>query len=201
MTKESPPVRGRPKTLNRDHVLQTALMQYWDKGPTDVAIGEICRLTGASKPGVYREFGSDDGLKLAALEVYRTLALEPLFEILQQDQSFGDAQTAIIVFTTQDRETLGVPNGCLHVTMRAQSDKLGITTRVKVDKLRQDILANYAAWIDRAKSKGEFSMNIPTDVAALFYDAQNGGAMRMQREGVPNAVIAKVLRLSFQGIQ
>jgi hypothetical protein len=44
-------------------------------------------------------------------------------------------------------------------------------------------------------------MNIPTDVAALFYDAQNGGAMRMQREGVPNAVIAKVLRLSFQGIQ
>lgn len=201
MMPESPPVRGRPKTLNRDHVLQTALMQYWAKGPTDVAIGEICTLTGASKPGIYREFGSDDGLKLATLEVYRTLALQPLFEILQQDQEFEDAQAALIAFTTQDRAALGLPSGCLHVAMRAQSNKLGTMTREKVDQMRQDLLGNYAAWIERAKSRGEFRTDIPTDVAALFYDALNGAAMRMQKEGVPNGVIANVLRLAFRGMQ
>ncbi len=42
------------------------------------------------------------------------------------------------------------------------------------------------------KSRGDFA-DIPTDVAALFMDAQHGGAMRMQREGVPNDTVVSVL--------
>lgn len=198
---ERSPSRGRPKTLDRDQVLQTALMQYWSKGPNEVAIGEICTLTGASKPGVYREFGSDDGLKLAALDAYSHLVIRPFFEVLEHDRSFGDAQTALIDFTTQDRAAIGIPNGCLHVAMRAQRDKLGVMTRKKVDLLRQEGLDNYAVWIEQAKSRGEFRMDIPTDIVALYFDAQNGGAMRMQTEGVPNDVIAKVMRLALMAIQ
>lgn len=179
-------------------MLQTALMQYWAKGPTEVAIGEI---SGASKPGTYREFGSDDGLKLAALEAYPSLIIQPFFDILKQDQSFDDAQTALINFTGLDRAALGVPNGCLHVAMRAQRDKLGTLTRKKVDQLSQEALDSYAAWIDRAKSKGEFRADITTDVAALYFDAQNGGAMRIQREGVASDVIANVLRLALLSLQ
>ena len=193
------PQRGRPKTLDRNQVLQAALMQYWAKGPTDVAIGEICSLTGASKPGVYREFGNDDGLKRAALEMYRALAVQPLFDILQHDQSFADGLEALVAFTTQDRALLGVPNGCLFVAMRAHDDKLGPLTRERVGQLRDEVLGQYAAWIERAKTQGAVRADIPTDIAALFFDAQNGGAMRMQKDGVPNDVIATVLRLAFSG--
>ena len=35
------------------------------------------------------------------------------------------------------------------------------------------------------------------DVSALYLDAQNGGATRMQKEEMPNAVIVAVLRLAF----
>ena len=198
---EKPETRGRPKTLDRAHVLQTALMQYWDIGPTDVSIGEICKLTGASKPGVYREFGSDDGLKLAALETYRSLALLPMFDILKQDHCFADAKTALIAFITQDRETLGVPPGCLFVAMRAHRGSLGAATAERVDQLRGEVLDAYAAWIERAKSKDECSAEIPTDAAALYFDAQHGGAMRMQREGVDSATIATVLRYAFATIE
>ncbi len=193
--------RGRPKTLDREHVLQTAVMQYWDVSPTDVSIGEICKLTGASKPGIYREFGSDDGLKCAALESYRSLALWPLFDILERDQSFEAAKTALVAFTTQDREALGVPSGCLFVAMRAQRDSLGSATGKRVDRLRQEVLDAYMVWIEAAKSKGECSAKIPTDTAALYFDAQNGGAMRMQKEGVENATIATVLRYAFAMIE
>jgi len=62
------PTRGRPKTLQRDHVLQTAMMCYWANSPTDVSISEICDKAGASKPGLHREFGSDDSLKKAVLD-------------------------------------------------------------------------------------------------------------------------------------
>ena len=193
--------RGRPKTLEREHVLQTALMQYWGVSPTDVSIGEICKLTGASKPGIYREFGSDDGLKCAALERYRSLALLPLFDILKRDQSFAAAKAALVAFTTQDREALGVPSGCLFVAMRAQRGSLGSATGERVDQLRDEVLDAYMVWIETAKSKGECSTQIPTDAAALYFDAQNGGAMRMQKEGVDNATIATVLRYAFKMIE
>jgi len=193
--------RGRPKTLEREHVLQTALMQYWDVGPTDVSISEICKMTGASKPGVYREFGSDDGLKRAALESYRILALSPLFDILKRDQSFAATKAALVAFTTQDREALGVPSGCLFVAMRAQRSNLGPATGERVDQLRDEVLDAYMVWIETAKSKGECSAQIPTDAAALYFDAQNGGAMRMQKEGVDNATIATVLRYAFKMIE
>ena len=65
------PSRGRPSTLDQDQIVETAVMQYWANDPLDVSINDICKLTGASKPGVYRAFGSDDGLKTKALEALR----------------------------------------------------------------------------------------------------------------------------------
>lgn len=195
-----PPTRGRPKTLERDYVLQAALMSYWADGPTSVSISQICLKTGASKPSVYREFGSDDGLKEAVLEAYGNIVLAPLYAIISSEQPFKQISGELINFIIQDRRVLGLPDGCLYVAMRAHRDELGEFTREKVDQLRHQALENYAKWVDRAKSKGEFSKDIPTDIAALYFDAQNGSAMRLQKEGVPNAIIGEVLKLAFSAL-
>jgi AcrR family transcriptional regulator len=192
MNEKPTPTRGRPKTLDRDQVLQAALMEYWTKGPTDVSISDICGLTGTSKPGVYREFGSDDGLKASVLETYQRLAIRPLIDILERDQSTMDTINALIGFMTQDRTDFNIPQGCLFVMMRAQSQQLGPSTCDKLHEVRRQLLDAYEAWITCSKSRGDFA-DIPTDVAALFMDAQHGGAMRMQREGVPNDTVVSVL--------
>ena len=196
MDQKPSPTRGRPKLLDREQVLQTALIEYWAKGPTNVSIGEICKQTGASKPGVYREFGSDDGLKSSVLEAYRLFVIQPLMNIIVKDQPAAETIDAIIGFMTQDRTALGIPDGCLFVMMRAQSEHLGPSTCDKLNKVHHDLLAAYSEWIERAKLHGEF-INIPTDIAALLLDMQHGGAMRMQREGVPRETIESVLRFAL----
>ena len=199
MDQKPVPTRGRPKLLDREQVLQTALIEYWAKGPTNVSIGEICKQTGASKPGVYREFESDDGLKSSVLEAYRSLVIQPLIDIIVKDQPVAETIDAIIGFMTQDRTALGIPDGCLFVMMRAQSEHLGPSTCDKLNEVRHDLLAAYSAWIERAKLHGEF-INIPTDIAALLLDMQHGGAMRMQREGVPRETIESVLRFALGAV-
>lgn len=200
LTQNDPPRRGRPKTLDRDHVLKIALMSYWTDGPTSVAIHQICRLAEVSKPSLYREFDSDDGLKDAALDLYRSMVLVPFYEVLTRETTFQDGVEALIAFTVQDRQSLGIPNGCLQVAMRAQKTELGEITRHKVDLLRGETLANYETWIERAKSKGEFKPDISTKAAALFCDAQNGSAMRMQNEGVSNDIIEQTMKLAFSAL-
>ena len=199
MDQKPSPTRGRPKLLDREQVLQTALIEYWAKGPTNVSIGEICKQTGASKPGVYREFGSDDGLKSNVLEAYRSFVIQPLIDIVVKDQPAAETIDAIIGFMTQDRTALGIPDGCLFVMMRAQFEHLGPSTCDKLNKVHHDLLAAYSEWIERAKLHGEF-INIPTDIAALLLDMQHGGAMRMQREGVPRETIESVLRVALGAV-
>ena len=194
---DNPPTRGRPKTLERDHVLKTALMCYWAESPTDVPISEICNKASASKPGVYREFGSDDGLKEAVLDTYNEMVSQRRYDILASDQPFNEVLEALITHTVQDRRTAGVPDGCLLFAMRARRDEFGPLTLKKIDQLREDSLGRYRQWIDRAKSKQQFSSDISTDTAALYFDAQIGSAMRLQKEGVNNEVIEEILRTAF----
>jgi hypothetical protein len=83
--------------------------------------------------------------------------------------------------------------------MRAQSERLGPSTYHKLNKVHHDLLAAYSEWIERAKLHGEF-INIPTNIAALLLDMQHGGAMRMQREGVPRETIENVLRFALRAV-
>lgn len=191
------PIRGRPKTLQRDHVLQTAMMCYWSASPTDVPISEICNKAGVSKPGLYREFGSDDGLKESVLDVYSEMVSAPLHDILATNQPFDEAIDALITYTIQNRRALGLPDGCLLFAMRDRHDELGTLTRNRVDLLRKKTLKKYKDWIDRAKANGEFTVDLPTDIVAYYFDAQSGSAMRLQKDGVSNAVIGEFLKLAF----
>jgi TetR/AcrR family transcriptional regulator, copper-responsive repressor len=200
-TEDDLPTRGRPKTLDRNHVLQTALMCYWTTSPTDVPISEICNKVGASKPGVYREFGSDDGLKEAVLDAYSEMASTKLYEILASDQPFDKALEALINHTIQNRQLLGIPDGCLLFTMRARRNEFGPLTREKIDQLRTISLTKYQQWIERAKTKGQFNTEIDSDIAALYFDAQIGSAMRLQKEGISDEVIGTILRTAFSAFR
>jgi hypothetical protein len=130
------------------------------------------------------------------LDTYHSLAVQPLIDILEKDQSTTNTIDALIGFMTQDHTVLGIPQGCLFVMMRAQPQQLGPSTCEKLHEVRRDLLGAYEAWVERAKLRGEFA-DIPSDIAALFIDAQHGGAMRMQREGVDNDTIASVLETAL----
>ena len=197
MSQNQMPLRGRPKKLDRNLILQSALMEYWTKGPSNVSINDICKLTGASKPGVYREFSSDDGLKKSALETYQALAVQPLLNILHSDKPVLETIDAVIDFIAQDRKSMDIPNGCLLVMMTSQSDQLGSSTLEELNRIRANLSAAYFSWVERAKLEGGFS-DVETNEVVLYLENQHIGAMRMQREGISNETIANVLNFAFK---
>lgn len=201
MSPMPPRARGRPRTLNQDEVLQVSLIQYWEHDPLAVSISDICKLTGASKPAIYRAFGSDDGLKAEVLALYEKVAIAPLLQIFEASRTFDETVEAAIAFMMQDRETLGIPNGCLFVMMRAQHHRFGPKTVKKLDLLRDRFRVGISNWVEDAKSKQQFDKNVPTTVATLLIDAQHAGAMRMQKEGVPPDQVESCLRVGFTALR
>ena len=44
--------RGRPRTMDADQVLETAMNAYWREDPVDVSLNAICQRAGVAKPSV-----------------------------------------------------------------------------------------------------------------------------------------------------
>jgi len=190
--------RGRPKTFDRDRMIDVAMDRYWREGTDNVSLNELCRRADVSKPGVYREFGGEDGLMAAVLEHYADTVLAPTLEQTTQDRPFAEVLTTLVEFMTElDR---GMPAGCLLAKMRVLSSRLGPATQARVDTLREDARASYADWVERAKVGGEIAPSIPTTIAAAFIDAQFTALLIQVALGEDPEMLRAQARLTFAGL-
>lgn len=189
--------RGRPKTFDRNHVIGTAMQAYWQEGQAAVSLNSVCQRADVSKPSLYKEFGSEDGLKQAVLIDYHKMTLAPLYELLNVDQPFEAALEALTTYILRDHQDYGMPNGCLFVDLCQCQAQLGGLTGGQVDQFRELSIMTFAKWIDRAKANGQFKPSIPTQTAALYFDAQIASIMNMQRQGTASKDANAAFRLAL----
>ena len=107
----------------------------------------------------------------AVLTRYSERVLGPVMATLAEDHPFRETLNALIEFVTRE-ETPESPAGCLFVKMRSLHWRLGPITREHVDRLRDQTVAVYAAWLERATRRDEISLPASLDATARYVDAQ-----------------------------
>ena len=192
------PKQGRPKTFARDRAIDVAMETYWREGTDDVPLNEVCRRANVSKPGVYREFGGEDGLMDAALERYGERVLPQMYAQIAEVRPFTEALEALLAFMTDTSHTM--PPGCLLAKMRMVSSHLGPATQARAEALSDDARARYAVWVERAKARGEITPSVPTDLAAAFIDTQFTLLLVQMAAGAEPAMLRAHARLAFAGL-
>ena len=192
---------GRPKTLDRDHIIKVAMESYCRDGPTAVSVNEICRRAGVSKPGLYREFGNEDGLRSTVVQTYELVVLSQLYQIFEGDQPFDDALAALTDLVLQDRQKMDLPLGCLLKKMRGCRKELGPKTNYVIDATSIGTHSRLKDWVERAKHNGQLSEDISTKTAAIYIDAQVSSAIMMQETGASKTQISEFLNIAFKGLK
>lgn len=188
--------RGRPKTFDPARTLDVAVDSYWRDGVDSVSVNEICRRAEVSKPGLYREFGGEDQLMDAALTRYSETVLGPVLASLSDDRPFRETLDSLIDFATRE-ETPDVPSGCLFAKMRSFRRRLGPITGAHIDKLRDDAVEAYAAWLEECAKKREIELPAPTEMAATYVDAQLTMMLGQISAGEDPATVRAHARLAF----
>lgn len=188
--------RGRPKTFDRDRTLDIAIDNYWRDGVDAVSINEICRRAEVSKPGLYREFGSEDRLIDAVLTRYSETVLGPLMAKLGEDRPFEETLDAFIDYTTRE-DSADVPAGCLFVKLRNSRARLGPVTGAHVDALRTEGQAMFAEWLARCADRGEIELPASLEVTAAYVDAQFAQVLTRVSAGEDPQLVRKHARLAF----
>jgi AcrR family transcriptional regulator len=189
--------RGRPKTFDRDHVVAVAMHAYWEEGQSEVSLNAVCKLAQVSKPSLYQEFGSEDGLKQAVLSDYHKMTLAPLYEMLAVDQPFDTALVNLKNYILRDHQEYDMPMGCLFVDMCQCRDHLGELTSAKVGEFRDLSVSVLQGWIEGAKANGELASSISPRTAAIYIDAQIASIMNMQRQGASQKDIESVFQIAL----
>ncbi len=186
--------RGRPKTLNKEYILDISMKAYWEEGIEAISLNEICKRANVSKPGIYREFGNDDGLIKNVLIHYNKKVLKEIHKIFRENKPFKEILDKYISILTVESPNL---NGCLFLRSRDSNYPLGVESKKQIELIQEEFNKSFTRWIETAKNKNEFPKNISTELAVNYIDSQVSIAMTKIYNGTNILLVKDMLVLAF----
>jgi AcrR family transcriptional regulator len=188
------PSRGRPRKLDIDHVLGVAMRAYWEQDPADVSINTICTLAEVSKPGLYREFGNEDGLMRAVLAHYAQSVLSDIFALLSEDRQLAQVLESLIAFASRDSR---MATGCVFFKMRAGKHRLGPQTLALVGEIDAAAVAAFETYLSAQAAQGAFRPALPIPALARYILEQIGLAFAQRASGEDPARVETTMTLAL----
>lgn len=166
---------------------------YWQDDCAAVSVNNICTLAGVSKPSLYREFGSEDGLTAAVLERYSQTVLKSLETMLSSPTGYTTKLDALISFASENPR---METGCLFVKMRASRSRFGVQTQACIAAIEAHMLECFASLFKHAISSGEMRSGIASELAAAYLYEQMGLSVSQRAAGRSQAEVRDLLELA-----
>ena len=124
--------RGRPRTFDRDTVLDRALVTFWAKGYTAASLDDLTESMGINRPSLYAAFGSKHDLYMEVIDRYSaTLGCQPVKALLGEP----DIEKAVAAFfeaTIRCVTSKDGPKGCMIVSVAAEDAETDEQVRNKL---------------------------------------------------------------------
>ncbi|MBL4602776.1 MAG: TetR/AcrR family transcriptional regulator [Emcibacteraceae bacterium] len=166
-------VRGRPRKIEPDAALKSAMIVFWQKGFDGTSMADLVKATGMAKPGLYATFGDKQEIYSKALEQYVKDRGFPIArKLMASEKSTRDAVRDFLQDIAINMFDQSTPNGCFLVNTIVESEAgyfhLEVLGRKYNDK-RREILSHF---FQNAKTAGKISATSDPEALAEFYMAQ-----------------------------
>ena len=157
------------KSFDRKQAIEQAMLLFWRRGYEDTSMAELVEATGASRYGLYDEFGDKRGLFLAALDRYLARLVKPNYRALNRKNAGLDEIRAFFGAFIAVAGTRVQVMGCLmcHTASRPIANDADVARRVA---LFMDVLKNsFTNALGNARKSGALPDGArPKDLAAFF---------------------------------
>jgi AcrR family transcriptional regulator len=181
--------RGRPRSYDRDEVLDRAAELFWANGFSATSLDDLSAAMGMGRPSIYNAFGDKEALFLCALQRYReTVGLTPLRALEAEDsirQGLGAFFRQFVAYTTADRSHLG----CLLGTVAPITDLPDVQSFLKTSLAAFE--AQIAAHLTAAVRRGELPLDYPAKLGARRAVSAGLAISARARLGTPRQELLK----------
>jgi len=177
------------KNFDRAQAVRDAMDVFWRCGYEATGINQLVEATGASRYGLYDEFGDKRGLFLEALDVYvEDVVRRNLGALENEDAGLADIHAyygrMLGMGASEDN-----PLGCLMCMTAMTMDGADEAIAERVSGYIERLRSSFARALANAKSAGDISPNADPEALAAFLVGLTQGAAVMDRAGVSGEAI------------
>jgi len=183
--------------MRPDALLRVATEAYWQEGPS-VSVNAICQRAGVSKPSLYREFGSEDGLASAALQSYGAEVNGQLASLLGGELCFAEKIEGLLQFASEAPRS---EHGCLFFKMRAARHDLGPKTQAALIEIEAAMQAILREFFRTNLANGQWSGGIAPELAAEYLFVQMALAASLRALGTDAAMVKQLMGLALSVLE
>lgn len=108
--------KGRPKSFDRDKVLEIGLRLFWSQGYDNVSTDQICKACGLSKPSLYNSFGNKEMFFVECFKTYNQIYVSALAVHLVNESDPIVGSEKLLKAAAEQFLDPTFPTGCLAVT-------------------------------------------------------------------------------------
>jgi AcrR family transcriptional regulator len=202
--------RGRPRSFDKDRVLDAALRVFWEKGYDGASLSDLTEAMGINRPSLYAAFGDKEALFRQVLERYERGPVAYMEEALNEPTGRGAVERMLkgtVCVLTRPQS----PHGCLLVQGALACGDESSAMRKELATRRSAGEVALRKRLKKAKEDGELPATAdPADLARFYMAVMHGmsvqaagGAGRAALESVAETALrawpAKVAATSPEG--
>ena len=202
---------GRPKKLNRQHIINVAFDQYWLHGINNVPLSTIAKLANVSRPGIYVEFGDEDRLQAEVIKKYIKESSNPVHINYDNYKKFPNHLLnhldALIndgnKFLTDDSSynKINRPKksiGCLLQRSTLTKHALGPLSKKLINDYEQIRINQFEKYINNAKNDRVMHKNLDANLYAKYILAQFSLIQTLKLQNISNSKITSVINIALK---
>jgi len=152
---------ARPRKFTPEEAVDSAMHAFWRDGAQHVSYDQLVKKTGASRHGLYQEFGSKDRLLLSSLQHYEKAVLGDLMdELLKEDAALQELKHffhSIAKIARYDSDS----SGCLICNTQLEIPDKG-PVRSHIDSFFKRMRSVFQQCLDRAQQQGQIDSDKDT---------------------------------------
>ncbi len=158
---------GRPRAFDVDWALDQALRVFWEKGYEGASMADLTEAMGINRPSLYAAFGNKESLFRKALDRYAEGPASYVAKALGAPTAREAAESLLAgaVNVLSDPQN---PRGCLSIQSALACGDEAKPVKQELVTVRCDTLKAIQERFERAKTEGEFSADVATDVLARY---------------------------------
>ncbi len=157
--------RGRPRTFDRDEVLDRAVTTFWAKGYSGASLDDLTESMGINRPSLYGTFGNKHDLFMEAIDRYAaTLGCQPV-KALHGEPDIEQAVWAFFEASIRCVTSKDGPRGCLIASVATEEAETDAQVRDKLSGMFAETDRVVADRVRAAQDKGQLSQE--SDAQAL----------------------------------
>jgi TetR/AcrR family transcriptional regulator, transcriptional repressor for nem operon len=166
---------ARQKEFDEQSVIETATNLFWKRGYNAVSTQDLIDAFGISRSSMYGAFKDKRSLFIIALQHYRETASQGMINVLNENKSFKETITQLLMQLIKDTISDNDNKGCFIVNTAIELAPHDNEILEIIQENRQNIVSALTTSIEKGIKSGEIKTNQkPKSLANYFYNLING---------------------------